>query len=48
MSLMATSLYAQNGFTLKDNPSQKKVEVRYDGKLLTASNTETGFLVKNF
>ncbi len=36
MSLMATSLYAQNGFTLNDHPNQKKVEVRYDGKLLTA------------
>ena len=36
MSLMTTSLYAQNGFTLKNNPTQKKVEVRYNEKLLTA------------
>ena len=36
MSLMATSLYAQSGFTLKNNPTQKKVEVRYNEKLLTA------------
>jgi hypothetical protein len=27
---------AQKGFTLKDVPAQKKMEVRYDGKLLTA------------
>ena len=28
--------HAQKGFTLKDVPAQKKMEVRYDGKLLTA------------
>ena len=29
-------VHAQKGFTLNDLPTQKKVEVRYDGKLLTA------------
>src|SRR6478609_621275 len=29
-------VHAQKGFTLKDVPAQKKMEVRYDGKLLTA------------
>lgn len=28
--------YAQKGFSLIDSPAKKKVEVRYDGKLLTA------------
>ena len=36
MSLASTGAYAQKGFLLKDVPAQKKVEVRYDGKLLTA------------
>ncbi|MEK6782158.1 MAG: PmoA family protein [Bacteroidota bacterium] len=35
-SFAIPSIMAQTGFVLKDNPSQKKVEVRYDGKLLTA------------
>lgn len=36
MSLAITGVYAQKGFTLTDVPAQKKVEVHYDGKLLTA------------
>src|SRR5688572_419036 len=32
----AFSAVAQKGFTLVDKPSEKKLEVRYDGKLLTA------------
>ena len=36
MSAATVGVYAQKGFTLKDVPAQKKVEVRYDGKLLTA------------
>lgn len=31
-----SSLQAQSGFTLINKPEQKKIEVRYDGKLLTA------------
>ena len=33
---MTIGMHAQKGFTLNDLPNQKKVEVRYDGKLLTA------------
>jgi hypothetical protein len=33
---LAYSTLAQKGFTLVDSPANKKVEVRYDGKLLTA------------
>lgn len=36
MCAATVCVYAQKGFTLKDVPTQKKVEVRYDGKLLTA------------
>src|SRR6266850_2067179 len=34
-SLVLYSVQAQKGFSLKDLPSKKKVEVLYDGKLLT-------------
>ena len=34
--LIFGEVYSQKGFTLNDLPAQKKVEVRYDGKLLTA------------
>jgi ribosome biogenesis protein Nip4 len=33
---LAYSAHAQKGFSLVDSPAKKKVEVRYDGKLLTA------------
>jgi len=33
---LAFSAQAQKGFSLVDSPASKKVEVRYDGKLLTA------------
>lgn len=36
VSITIGGVSAQKGFTLKDVPAQKKVEVRYDGKLLTA------------
>ncbi len=36
VSITIGGVHAQKGFTLKDVPAQKKVEVRYDGKLLTA------------
>ncbi len=35
-SLALCSVQAQRGFSLKDVPAKKKVEVRYDGKLFTA------------
>src|SRR5258706_6131394 len=35
-SLVLCSVQAQKGFSLKDVLSKKKVEVLYDGKLLTA------------
>jgi hypothetical protein len=34
--LISFSVQAQKGFTVKEKPSKKKVEIRYDGKLLTA------------
>ena len=36
LCLVFYTVEAQKGFSLVDNPSKKKVEVRYDGKLLTA------------
>jgi hypothetical protein len=36
LCLAISPVYAQEGFELIDNPRQSKVEVRYDGKLLTA------------
>ncbi|MBA4055964.1 MAG: hypothetical protein C0490_14715, partial [Marivirga sp.] len=34
--MFAYSVHAQKGFSLVDKPANKKVELRYDGKLLTA------------
>jgi hypothetical protein len=35
-AILSTSVLAQKGFTLKSDPAKKKVQVLYNGKLLTA------------